>query len=245
MCSLPFGSSSFFSSNQQTQEKPVEFLVIWFSAPSVAAYTLEDRSLLVILSCSVVFPALLFVFSSSGFVKKRDRFPGAVSGGQEGKREEEDAVFEAAMEEPGAAAADALTSGASDVQVMSSDPGARAPDGMAAEGGAVARNNDEPNDASFYLHVFELYETQSVRKLTKESVFFPPFFQSFLVLDSWSLPRCLVSPIARYLKIQFCVSFGFFDGARSNCDIFLDMSEAISILDFFDCIQIQAKSTVM
>ncbi|CAD5167986.1 unnamed protein product [Musa acuminata subsp. malaccensis] len=65
------------------------------------------------------------------------------------------------MEEPGAAAADALTSGASDVQVMSSDPGARAPDGMAADGGAVARNNDEPNDASFYLHVFELYETQS------------------------------------------------------------------------------------
>ncbi|THU47563.1 hypothetical protein C4D60_Mb09t16880 [Musa balbisiana] len=65
------------------------------------------------------------------------------------------------MEEPGAEAADALISGASDVQVMSSDPGAPAPDGMAAEGGAVARNNDEPNDASFYLHVFELYETQS------------------------------------------------------------------------------------
>ncbi|RWW05448.1 hypothetical protein GW17_00031272 [Ensete ventricosum] len=72
------------------------------------------------------------------------------------------------MEEPGtgtAAAEDALISGALDVQVMSSKPAARDPDGMAAVGGAEARNNDEPNDASCYLQIFELYETQSVRKL--------------------------------------------------------------------------------
>ncbi|RRT47968.1 hypothetical protein B296_00006595 [Ensete ventricosum] len=72
------------------------------------------------------------------------------------------------MEEPGtgtAAAEDALILGALDVQVMSSKPGARDPDGMAAVGGAEARNNDEPNDASCYLQIFELYETQSVRKL--------------------------------------------------------------------------------
>lgn len=91
-----------------------------------------------------------------------------MSGGGEGRREEKDAVFEAAAGEPGTAAADGLISEDLDVQVTWSDPGARDPDGMAAEGGVEARIND----ANCYLQMFELYETHSVRKTDSKRYLF-------------------------------------------------------------------------